>query len=162
MTVSEGPARAERRRTRTYAMCSVAMLAASATLRIWAPSPYAPRVHIRWAAGISDVERADQERRFTLVEAQHREDTTWGYEISDPSPPIIQAIIDHPAVADTHYIDRQRAAIVHDAPRGSTRLAHPGMSAWVGSVFDWLMCFSVSSLVVSGAWLASAGNPRRN
>lgn len=157
-----GRAYLERRRVRAYAVISVVVLTASAILRVWGPSPYAPRVQIRWTAEISETERGELERRFLLVEPQHREDTTWGYELSDPSPSVVRTIIDHPAVADTHYIDRSRAEIASDAPRSTTLLDRPGLGGWARPLFDWLILFSVSSLVVSGVWLTSAGKAQRN
>ncbi len=139
------------------------MLVGSATLRVSAPSPFAPRVHIRWVDDISDAQRAEHERRLALMEGQHREDTTWEYDLSDPSVPAILALTANSAVEDTHYIDRDSGQVAPDAPRGATRLSERRLAGWIhSSLFDWFMLLWVSSLVVSGVWLASAANPQDN
>ena len=126
-----------------------------------APSPFAPRVHIRWAAGISDAQRTDLERRFALTGRQPRENMTWEYDLVDVSPAAVRALVDHPAVADTHYIDRRSAQIASDAPPGTVRLAERKLAGWIhSSLFEWFMFFWVSALVVSGVRLASAPRKR--
>jgi len=154
---------ADRRRIRAFAVSSVIMLASSGVLRVSSPSPFAPRVHVRWAAEISDAQRTALERRFALIEGQPRENTTWEYDFSDVSPSAVRALIEDPAVADTHYIDRRSGQVAADAPRGTTRLSQRRLAGWIhSSLFDWFMLLWASSLVVSGVWLASAANSHRN
>src|SRR5687768_2486484 len=67
-----------------------------------------PRVHVRWHESIGAAERAALERQYdlrngTLIEGTS---TTWRYELGDPSRETIRALLDHPSVDDTAYIDR--------------------------------------------------------
>lgn len=158
-----GPTSTDRRRILALALFSVIMLAATAALRVWAPSPFAPRVHIRWVAGISDTQRAELERRFGLIEGRRRDDATWEYDLTNVSPSAVSALIADPAVADTHYLDRSSGQVVADAPPGTTRLSERRTAGWIhSSPFEWLMLVWVSSLLVSGVWLASAEHSQPN
>ena len=135
------------------------MLAVSATVRWSAPSPFAPRVNVRWSARLSGQERSNLERRFTLMAGQHLADTTWAYDLTNPSSEIVSALVGHPSVEDTHQIDRGATRVTALAPHGTTRLAGDGPAGWVHSLlFTWFMLFWFTSFVVSGAWIATAGN----
>lgn len=154
---------ADRRRIRAFAAVSVVMLLGTATLRMSAPSPFAPRVYVRWAAGISDAQRGDLERRFALMDGRRRDGATWEYDLAELSPSAVRALVQDAAVADTHHIERGSGQVATDAPRGTTRLSQRRLASWVNSsLFDWFMLVWVSSLVVSGVWLASAAGARRN
>jgi hypothetical protein len=138
------------------AAVSVVMLAVAIPMRFSVPSPFAPRVHIRWAPGVSAAARADLERRFGLLAGEPRDQETWAYDLADTTPASVRGLIEHPAVADTHYVDRETATITADAPSGSVRLADHRLAGWVHSpVFDWFMLLWFSSLIVSASWLAS-------
>jgi len=146
----------ERRRVVAFVIVSVIMLAVSGAIRISAPSPFAPRVHVRWAPGIGDAERGDLERQFALVEGRWRDGRTWEYDLVDVSPVLVQALIQASAVEDTHYIDRNPVRVADDAPPGRTRLAGRELAGWIhSSLFDWFTLLWVSSLFVSAVWLAS-------
>lgn len=152
----------ERRRIRAFTAASVVMLLATATVRLLAPSPFAPRVHVRWSDGVSDAQRAELERRFSLVQGRHREASTWEYDLVDITPSSVRALIANPSVADTHYLDRQNAVVAADAPPGSVRLADRRLAGWLHSaVFGWFMFFWAWSFIVSSVWLASASDARR-
>lgn len=145
-----------------FAAASIVMLAGSVTARTTTPSPFAPRVHVRWADGVSDAQRKRFERDFALLAGTRREGTTWEYDLAEPSRSTIQALIDSPTVSDTHYLDRGTGAVDADAPRGTTRLDQPGLAGWIHSAaFDWFIAFWVSSFVVSSVRLASAAMPQR-
>ena len=64
------------------------------------------RLNIRWASDITDGQRAELERRFTLSDGEHREGTTRTYLLTDSSRANIERIVRHPAVEDTSDIDR--------------------------------------------------------
>jgi hypothetical protein len=152
----------ERRRIRALAAASVVMLLATATVRLLAPSPFAPRVHVRWSDGVSDAQRAELERRFALEEGRQREAATWEYDLVDVSPSSVRELIANPSVADTHYLDRVSGEVTADAPAGTVRLAERRLAAWIHSpVFDWIIFFWASSLIVSSVCLASAADARR-
>jgi hypothetical protein len=162
MTTSIAPEGAERRRIRALAAASIVMLLATAAVRLSAPSPFAPRVHVRWSDGVSDAQRADLERRFALVQGRHREASTWEYDLVDVTPASVRKLIANPSVADTHYLDRVSGEVAAGAPAGTVRLAERRLAAWIHSpVFDWVIFFWASSLIVSSVCLASAADARR-
>ena len=153
----------DRRRIRAFALVAAIALVGSTAMRVAVPPPLAPRVHVRWADGTSDVRRIELERRFALAEGQRRDDATWAYDLGEPSPAAVLALVSEPAVADTHYVDRRTGQVAADAPRGTTRLGERAAAGWIHSaLFDLFIVFWLSALVVSGVWLASAANaPRR-
>lgn len=154
--------RTERRRIRAFAAASVVMLVATATVRLAAPSPFAPRVHVRWSEDVSDAQRTELERRFSLLQGRHREAATWEYDLQDVTPSSVRELIANPSVADTHYLDRVSGDVAADAPPGTVRLAERRLAAWIHSPgFDWIMCFWASSLIVSSVCLASTAGARR-
>jgi hypothetical protein len=150
-------ATADRSHVRALAAASIVMLVAAATVRLSAPSPFAPRVHVRWSGDVSTAQRAALERRFSLARGSHREATTWEYDLVDVDPSTVLALVADPAVADTHYLDRGSGEVTGDAPAGTVRLAGRRLAGVIhSSAFDWFICLWVSSLIVSGVWLASA------
>lgn len=156
------PAGAECRRVRLFAVVSVVLLTATGVVRWWAPSPFAPRVNVRWSEAVSDVERADIEHHLALTAGQRLDGMTWAYDLSDPSPAIVKSIVEHAAVEDTHHIDRGEERVSAGAPRGTSRLELAGPAGWVHSgLLTSFMLFCFTSFVVSGAWLASAGQAGR-
>jgi hypothetical protein len=146
----------ERAKVRALTMVSLVMVVAAAAVRASAPSPFAPRVHVRWDAAVEDDRRAVLERRFSLLNGARRDDDTWEYDLADVAAASVTALVQHPDVADTHYIERETGGISADAPAGTTRLRDRRLAALVHSwLFDWFLLFWASSIVVSGVWLAS-------
>jgi hypothetical protein len=151
---------ADRRSIQAVAVVSIIMLAVTVLVRPSAP-PFAPRVHVRWADGISDEQRLLFERSLALVNGQLMENRTWQYDLMDAAPSAVRGLVGHPAVADTHHIDRVRGVVSAEAPRGTARLADTGMASAIRSPwFDWVVSFWVAALAVSGAWLVSAEHTR--
>jgi hypothetical protein len=151
----------DRAKVRAFAAVSVVILAAALAMRASAPSPFAPKVHVRWGAGVDDDQRAALERRFSLLNREHRQDDTWEYDLTDVAPASVTALVQHPSVADTHYIERDTGHIAPDAPTGGVRLTDRRLAALIHSfVFDWFLLFWASSIVVSGVWLASSPDAR--
>ena len=139
------------------------MLLVTVAVRLSAPSPFAPRVHVRWAEEVSDARRTALERRFSLLQGRHREAATWEYDLADVTPSSVRELIAEPSVVDTHYLDRVSGEVAADAPPGTVRLAERRLAAWIHSpVFDWIMFFWASSLIVSGVCLASPADARRS
>jgi hypothetical protein len=101
-----------------------------------------PRINIRWADGLDADERRSLERRFTLEAGEPTEGTTWRYELHDQSRDNIRALIDHPAVVDTHDLDQ--AALT--APDRSVRVTVRGWNLLVRAGRSGL--FQVQSLVL--------------
>jgi hypothetical protein len=124
-------------------------------------SPFAPRVHVRWSAAADDSRRAALEQRFQLLNGERRDRETWEYDLVDPSPASVTALVAHPWVADTHNIERATGRIAPDAPAGTVRLPERRVAALVHSIlFDWFLLFWASSIVVSGVWLAADADAR--
>jgi alpha-1,2-glucosyltransferase len=63
-------------------------------------------IHVRWTEGLADAQRAALERQFHLENGRLLEDTVWQYSLTDYSSPNIQALVEHPDVADTDQINR--------------------------------------------------------
>src|SRR5688572_8848545 len=104
------------------------------------PSPVAPRINVRWTDSITDAARAGVEHRFTLYAGERREGTTWSYDLGNASRANIQALLAHPAVADTHYLDRATSTVSADAPRGTTFITENPLRRWRDSrTADWLV-----------------------
>ena len=65
-------------------------------------------MHVRWAPGTTDAERAALEQRFQLLDGQVTEGRTRAYHLADTSTDNIRAIVQHPQVEDTSDINRLR------------------------------------------------------
>ena len=94
------------------------------TLPLAARGIYGPPgawVHVRWQASVDNTERQRLETGLLLVDGLEVEPFTWRYDLTDPSETRIRAIVDHPAVADTHYIDRQQYTLAPETPRTARR-----------------------------------------
>ena len=94
------------------------------TLPLAARGLYGPQgasVNIRWQPSVDAAERQRLESGWQLVEGQEVSPSTWSYELTAPSEGRLRAIVEHPAIADTHYIDRERYTLAPDAPRTARR-----------------------------------------
>ena len=78
-------------------------------------------VNIRWQSSVDAVERQRLETEWQLVDGQEVSPSTWRYDLTAPSEGRLRAIVGHPAVADTHDIDRQRFTIAPEARRTARR-----------------------------------------
>lgn len=81
-------------------------------------------VNVRWSAGVTDAQRANLERRFSLNDPQFSEGTTWRYSLRDFSPENIRALVQDEHVGDTHHIDRARF-LPDEPPPGRIRRIAP-------------------------------------
>ena len=94
------------------------------TLPLAARGLYGPQggeVNIRWQPSVDAAERQRLESGWQLVDGQEVSASTWRYELTAPSEGRLRAIVEHPAVADTHNIDRERYTLAPDAPRTARR-----------------------------------------
>ena len=106
---------------------------------------YALRVHVRWSAETTTQGRADLERRLRLAHPLELGPQTFRYLLTDSSTSGIHALVTHPAVADTHYIDR--AAFAPDT--------HQALYEWVdGRAGRSGLVFRPVAIVI--AWLLAA------
>lgn len=65
-------------------------------------------INVRWADGTDAAARAARESRLSLTAGEQAEGTTWRYRLADPSTTNIRALVQDPAVADTHRLNRLR------------------------------------------------------
>ena len=63
------------------------------------------------------AERQRLETEWQLVDGREVSPSTWRYDLTAPSEGRLRAIVEHPAVADTHDIDRQRYTVAPEARR---------------------------------------------
>jgi 4-amino-4-deoxy-L-arabinose transferase-like glycosyltransferase len=100
--------------------CVVAAIFLPVAARLVA-GPQGARVNVRWDPSLVPAERQSLEARFHLVDGRHIDGSTWAYDLLNPLPYTIRALVQHPAVADTHRIDRGRFV-----PDGAERTARRG------------------------------------
>ena len=111
-----GAAAARARRAGAFITLGLLLLAAHPLLN-GDPAKY---VHVRWSPEITPAERRQLERRFDLREEQG-EGQSFGYDLLDDSPGNIRALLEHPAVDDTHDLDRARFAVSESAENADSR-----------------------------------------
>lgn len=77
-------------------------------------------VNVRWAPSVDDATRESIVRRHGLIEGVDRgANRTWEYYLTDLSTENIRALIQNPAVEDTHYLHRTEFRIGRiNPPRG--------------------------------------------
>jgi hypothetical protein len=76
---------------------------------LWQRNP-AIDVNIRWADQVSDETRVNLERRYRLTNGRQDEGRTWKYQLADPAPENLRAIVADPHIEDTANIDRSPLA----------------------------------------------------
>ena len=84
------------------------------------PPPPPPRINVRWVDGLDADRRRGLEARFGL-DAEDGESSTWSYGLADASHENITAVVQHPDVEDTNYIDRVEMTL----EAGAFRVAEP-------------------------------------
>ncbi len=102
-----------------------------------------PRIHIRWAGGISDDVRASRERRLPLLFPEHLEGRTWRYRIDPARRDELAALFGGADVEDVEGMNRRTLEL------------EPAESIWRQT----LRRLSFDRLVVvplSDAWLQNA------
>jgi hypothetical protein len=77
----------------------------SAPLLTITPAPEL-RVNVRWADEMADEAREALEHRYGLEKGEHVDGPTWSYVLARPDPARIGSLVNDPAVADTHGINR--------------------------------------------------------
>ena len=122
----------------------VSLVAALLISEMWPAKPAPAEINVRWAAGITSQERSELERRFTLIEGSHREGTSWQYVLQLETRKNISALVQHPAVQDTHYIDRTNYVVVRDDDEGflGSRMLSSlalGIGVWLVLLALWMI-----------------------
>ena len=94
------------------------------TLPLAARGLYGPPgawVHIRWEPSVEVAERQRFETAWQLDAGQEVSPSTWRYDLTAPSEASLRTIVQHAAVADSHYIDRERYTLAPEAVRSARR-----------------------------------------
>ena len=92
------------------------------------PPPPPPRINVRWVDGLDADRRRGLEARFGLDAGTEMVPSTWRYALVDASRANIVAIVQHPDVADTNYIDRAEMTLAAGAFRAEpTRYPAPSL-----------------------------------
>jgi hypothetical protein len=153
----------EVRRVQALAAASLLVLVIAGLIRVFSLPAVAPRINVRWAGEVDDRQRGALERELGLTAGERREGSTWAYDLTNPSWRGVKALIAHPAVADTHYINRRWGLVAADAPRGTTAIEAGGIGAWRDSALvAWARRFALALLAVSLLWLLTTGRTARH
>jgi len=78
--------------------------------------PSGPRVNVRWVDYVDADVRQELERKYELVSPEHVEGPTWSYVPMHVDREHIGPLVDDPAVADTHGIDRPGHVLEFEPP----------------------------------------------
>ena len=95
------------------------------------------RIHVRWQPSVDEGTRHALERQFRLDVLDRVDGSTWRYDLTDTSTENIHALVRHPAVDDTHDIERSSGTIAPSALRTARRGRFAYGSVVVQSA-DWL------------------------
>ncbi|MBI2188849.1 MAG: hypothetical protein HYU37_17250 [Acidobacteria bacterium] len=106
-------------------------------------------VNVRWADGVDAAARQRLEQRYGLADGELREGTTWGYALTDRSRTNIRALVEDPAVADTHQIHRTAFRVGYFAER----LPYRSPYAWVALTLETI---ALAGLILGTLVLALA------
>ena len=152
----------DRRHIAAIAVASVIVLAIALYVWRFVPPSLAPRINVRWTAGLSDEARLTAERRFTLLQGELQEGRPWAYDLGDISRANVRALVAHPAIEDTHYVNRAAGTIWRTAPPG-TAIVGGALNRVRDSAFlTWALTSSATTTVVCALWLASTGRRIRS
>jgi hypothetical protein len=116
-------------------------------------------VHVRWSPTVDGAARMEMERTHSLTRGELREGTTWGYYVTDVSTANLRALVESPAVDDTHNIHRTAFRIWRTAPRGDYLGPRPH---WVASTLELLIrgCLGLGAVMLAaGAFKAWRSRP---
>jgi hypothetical protein len=120
--------------------------------------PPGGRVHVRWQASVDTATRQRLEAQYRLADPEQLDDRTWRYDLIDPRTDAIRAIVNDPAVADTHDINRSSYALDAAAVRTSRRQRFAGGDAIVAGADALSAIAAVLALVLAGIGLAGHGH----
>jgi len=111
-------------------------------------------VNVRWADDIDGAERGSLESEFHLTNGRHKEGSVWVYDLADVSRRNLEAIVDHPRIADTHHINRADHTLAATAERTEPRggfISRDGPAATLlETAFVLTACAFALALIVTG------------
>jgi len=123
---------------RRLLVAGVVLLVLAGAVRLTLRMTYGERaayVHVRWAPSVGPATQEQVERAHGLQRVEFREQRTWSYYLNDVSTENIRRLVQHPAVEDTHYIDRSDFDVASTAPRGEYVTSRP---AWIARLLEFL------------------------
>jgi hypothetical protein len=157
LSVAREPASRDCRHITAIAAGSLIVLALVACIWRYVPPATAPRINVRWAPGVADEARLAAQREFKLLRGEVKDGRTWAYDLGNISRANVQALVAHPAVEDTHYINRSAGTIWPTAPRGTVVIGGALNRVRDSAVLTWASTASAMTIVVSVLWLVTTG-----
>jgi hypothetical protein len=133
------------------------LLSAAALVRIVTAEP-TKVIHVRWRPDVTDETRAVFERELLLSNPEPLEGNTFAYEMLVPRPAAVRHLVQHPAVEDTHEIDRDNFQLRATAPdgKGERWLAHDLPMLRDAGARAMMMYLLVALLIASAAgWVVT-------
>lgn len=129
-TGRQSSARPAAHRLLAAGVCCLAIAAAAyGLLRTTLDSP-AARIHIRWAADVTEMSREASEQRYRLSQGELVQDRTWVYTLGDTSGANIRALVEDRVVEDTTEIERATFRVSRASTRGRfPASSHPRIAA---------------------------------
>ena len=138
--------------------CAALLLAAAAYALLRFNFERAPVVHVRWAAAVDARTRAGLEQQFGLTGGTFDSGQTWVYFLASPSADNIRALVQSPAVEDTHHIDRQQFRVSAASPRRGPYIGSG--PAWLPAALRILTAaFLIAAVIALGVALTPAAAP---
>ncbi len=128
--------------------------------------PKGGKIHVEYKPSVGAAQRQQLEARYRLDDRRKLDDTyTWGYTLNDASTDNIRALVDDPAVEDTHEIDRHTYTVSPTASRTPRlqRFAAGDLIVGVGDALSIGLAGAVIILLVaptSAAQVLTRGIPR--
>ena len=118
--------------------CAVLGCALPVVARLVA-GPRGADVHVEWAASVDEAMRERLVEKYRLEDPRKLKDTyTWRYDLVDPSRENIRALVNDPAIEDTHEIDRGDFVLAPTAPRTARRQRFAGWGDTIVGAADGL------------------------
>ncbi len=78
-------------------------------------------IHVRWAPGLTDGDRAAAEQRYGLSQGTPLESRTWSYTLRDTSAANVERLVGDAVVEDTSEIDRSTFQVAPESTRNRPR-----------------------------------------
>ncbi|MEE2790943.1 MAG: sulfatase-like hydrolase/transferase [Acidobacteriota bacterium] len=102
-----------------------------------------PRANVRWAAGVTRLQRQALESNYQLAEPRQTDERTWSYSIRDASVHNLGRLVQDQAVEDTHNIDRASFELSESPPAWAFVLSRfllfsSLIAGLVGSLSTWM------------------------
>jgi hypothetical protein len=120
--------------------------------------PTGGRIHVRWQAAVDVDTRQRLESQYRLIDPEQLDERTWRYDLVDPRPDTIRAIVNDAAVADTHDINRDMYTLDAAAVRTSRRQRFPAGDALVTSADALSVALAILAALLVAIGLAGHGD----